>query len=59
MKIDITNEDGTMRSLEELKAEVIRAALDCRPTVTTVARELGIGRTTLYREIAALKVTRV
>lgn len=43
---------GQLRPLADIEADVIRAALDhCQGRMATVARRLGIGRSTLYRKL--------
>ena len=43
---------GQIRTLDEIKAEVIALALDhYRGQMSEVARRLGIGRSTLYRKV--------
>lgn len=50
-------EDGNLRSLEEIEADVIRLAIGhYRGRMTEVARRLGIGRSTLYRKLADLGI---
>lgn len=49
--IPLVNEDGSLRSLEEIESEVIHFALNYFKTSRSdIARMLGIGRTTLYRK---------
>lgn len=49
--IPLVNEDGNLRSLEEIEGEIIRFALHhCNTSRSDIARMLGIGRTTLYRK---------
>jgi DNA-binding NtrC family response regulator len=48
-------EDGQIRSLAEIEADVIRFAINhYRRQVSEVARKLGIGRATLYRKLDTL-----
>jgi DNA-binding NtrC family response regulator len=50
-------EDGNVRPLEEIEADVIRLAIGhYRGRMTEVARRLGIGRSTLYRKLAELGI---
>ena len=50
--------DGHFRSLEEIEADVIRAAVDhYHGRMTEVARRLRIGRSTLYRKLAELGIS--
>lgn len=45
-------QDGNVRPLDELEAEMIRYAIEhYKGKMTEVARRLGIGRSTLYRKI--------
>ena len=51
------NPDGDVRTMEEVEAELIRLALrHYRGRMATVARKLGIGRSTLYRRIKELGI---
>ena len=44
--------NGGIQSLEELEKVAILEALDrCRWNISEVGRQLGIGRTTLYRKL--------
>jgi DNA-binding NtrC family response regulator len=48
----LMTEDGHIRSLEEVEAEMIERALELyRGRMAEVARRLGIGRSTLYRKV--------
>ncbi|VTZ25422.1 DNA-binding transcriptional response regulator, NtrC family, contains REC, AAA-type ATPase, and a Fis-type DNA-binding domains [Methylocella tundrae] len=48
----LLDEGGEMRRLDQLEAEAIRFALaHYRGRMTTMARKLGIGRSTLYRKM--------
>ncbi|MEM6857655.1 MAG: sigma-54 dependent transcriptional regulator [Pseudomonadota bacterium] len=50
-------DDGNLRSLEEIEADVIRLAIGhYRGRMTEVARRLGIGRSTLYRKLSDLGI---
>jgi len=50
-------EDGNLRPLEEIEADVIRLAIGhYRGRMTEVARRLGIGRSTLYRKLGDLGI---
>ncbi|MEZ5924920.1 MAG: sigma-54 dependent transcriptional regulator [Hyphomicrobiaceae bacterium] len=50
--IPAVTEDGEMRSLEEMEADMIRLALArYRGHMTEVAKRLNIGRSTLYRKM--------
>jgi len=49
--------DGNLRPLEEIEADVIRLAIGhYRGRMTEVARRLGIGRSTLYRKLSELGI---
>lgn len=49
--------DGNLRPLEEIEADVIRLAIGhYRGRMTEVARRLGIGRSTLYRKLGDLGI---
>lgn len=48
-------DDGNLRPLEDIEADVIRLAIGhYRGRMTEVARRLGIGRSTLYRKLSDL-----
>lgn len=50
--------DGHFRPLEDIEADVIRAAVNhYHGRMTEVARRLGIGRSTLYRKLAELGIS--
>lgn len=50
-------DDGNLRPLEEIEADVIRLAIGhYRGRMTEVARRLGIGRSTLYRKLNDLGI---
>jgi DNA-binding NtrC family response regulator len=50
-------EDGNLRPLEDIEADVIRLAIGhYRGRMTEVARRLGIGRSTLYRKLSELGI---
>ena len=50
-------DDGNLRPLEEIEADVIRLAIGhYRGRMTEVARRLGIGRSTLYRTLSDLGI---
>lgn len=56
--ITLYGDDGNMRSLEEIEADVIRLAIGhYRGRMTEVARRLGIGRSTLYRKLGELGIS--
>ena len=50
-QIPLTDDQGDVRKLADLEAEIIRQALiACNGSVSKVARQLGVGRSTLYRK---------
>lgn len=56
--VTLYEDDGNMRPLEEIEADVIRLAIGhYRGRMTEVARRLGIGRSTLYRKLAELGIS--
>jgi len=56
--ITLYGDDGNMRSLEAIEADVIRLAIGhYRGRMTEVARRLGIGRSTLYRKLGELGIS--
>ncbi|AKH42020.1 DNA-binding NtrC family response regulator [Altererythrobacter atlanticus] len=55
--VQIYTNDGNLRPLEEIEADVIRLAIGhYRGRMTEVARRLGIGRSTLYRKLSDLGI---
>lgn len=55
--ITLYTEDGNLRPLEEIEADVIRLAIGhYRGRMSEVARRLGIGRSTLYRKLVDLGI---
>ena len=57
MGVQLYTEDGNLRPLEEIEADVIRLAIGhYRGRMTEVARRLGIGRSTLYRKLSDLGI---
>ncbi|WP_228243132.1 sigma-54 dependent transcriptional regulator [Porphyrobacter sp. GA68] len=53
-------DDGNLRPLEEIEADVIRLAIvHYSGRMTEVARRLGIGRSTLYRKLTTLGIDNV
>lgn len=51
------SEDGNLRPLEDIEADIIRLAIGhYRGRMTEVARRLGIGRSTLYRKLGDLGI---
>jgi DNA-binding NtrC family response regulator len=58
--VTLYQDNGHMRSLEEIEADVIRLAIGhYRGRMTEVARRLNIGRSTLYRKLAELGISDV
>jgi DNA-binding NtrC family response regulator len=58
--VTLYGDDGNMRSLEDIEADVIRLAIGhYRGRMTEVARRLGIGRSTLYRKLGELGIGEV
>ena len=56
-QVTLYRQDGHMRSLEEIEADIIRLAIGhYRGRMTEVARRLGIGRSTLYRKLGELGI---
>ncbi len=54
-RIQIVDEAGHMRTLEDIEGEMIRLAIDrYAGHMSEVARRLGIGRSTLYRKVREL-----
>ena len=50
--ISAFSDDGELRTLADIEADMIRLALEhCHGRMTEVARTLGIGRSTLYRKL--------
>ena len=57
-EVSLLGDDGKLRRLDELEAEIIRKAIHhCRGRMSEVARRLGIGRSTLYRKLGEMAVT--
>lgn len=55
--ITLYADDGNLRPLEDIEADVIRLAIGhYRGRMTEVARRLGIGRSTLYRKLSDLGI---
>lgn len=53
--LPLVNDEGEMRRLDELEAEIIRFALGhYRGHMSAISRRLGIGRSTLYRKLKEL-----
>jgi DNA-binding NtrC family response regulator len=58
LPVMLVGDDGNIRRMEQLEAEVIRFAMQFYGgRMTEVARRLGIGRSTLYRKINDLDIT--
>jgi len=55
--VTLFRDDGNLRALEDIEADVIRLAIGhYRGRMTEVARRLGIGRSTLYRKLSELGI---
>ena len=55
--VQLYTDDGNLRPLEDIEADVIRLAIGhYRGRMTEVARRLGIGRSTLYRKLGDLGI---
>jgi DNA-binding NtrC family response regulator len=55
--VQLYADDGHVRRLEQIEADVIRLAIGhYRGRMTEVARKLGIGRSTLYRKLHELGI---
>lgn len=55
--VTLYTQDGNLRPLEDIEADVIRLAIGhYRGRMTEVARRLGIGRSTLYRKLSDLGI---
>lgn len=55
--VPILSEDGDVRPLDEIEADLIRFAVEhYRGRMSEVARRLGIGRSTLYRRLKELEL---
>ncbi len=55
--VPLLSEDGDVRPLEDIEADLIRFALEhYRGRMSEVARKLGIGRSTLYRRLKELEL---
>lgn len=50
--VEVLNEAGDFRPLDEIEHEVIMLAMSICKSTSMVARRLGIGRSTLYRKMA-------
>ena len=57
LSVMLYTDDGNLRPLEEIEADIIRLAIGhYRGRMTEVARRLGIGRSTLYRKLGELGI---
>ena len=55
--VTLFSDDGHLRPLEEIEADIIRLAIGhYRGRMTEVAQRLGIGRSTLYRKLGELGI---
>ena len=55
--VTLFRDDGHLRPLEEIEADIIRLAIGhYRGRMTEVARRLGIGRSTLYRKLSDIGI---
>ena len=55
--VTMFHDDGHLRPLEDIEADIIRLAIGhYRGRMTEVARRLGIGRSTLYRKLGELGI---
>src|SRR3982751_1897235 len=55
--VTLYSNDGHLRPLEDIEADIIRLAIGhYRGRMTEVARRLGIGRSTLYRKLGELGI---
>ncbi|MEO6198629.1 MAG: sigma-54 dependent transcriptional regulator [Sphingomicrobium sp.] len=55
--VALYRDDGNLRSIDEIEADIIRLAIGhYRGRMTEVARRLGIGRSTLYRKLGDLGI---
>ena len=53
--IPALGDDGQLRTMEEMEAEMLRVALErYEGRMSEIARRLGIGRSTLYRRVRDL-----
>jgi transcriptional regulator with PAS, ATPase and Fis domain len=58
IKIQPSTNNGSLKMIEFERKAIISAFNKCNGNITQTARELGIGRTTLYRKFVALDITR-
>ncbi len=54
--IDITQDNGHIRPIDDVEREVIKIALAQYKNAAEAARRLKIGRTTLYRKLNKYKL---
>jgi DNA-binding NtrC family response regulator len=55
--VTVFDDEGHMRTLEDIEADIIRLAIGhYRGRMTEVAKRLGIGRSTLYRRLGELGI---
>ena len=60
LDIALYTQDGNLRLLEDIEADVIRLAIGhYRGHMSEVARRLGIGRSTLYRKLSDIRMESV
>jgi len=56
-RLELLTEEGKLRTLEDIEHEVLRFAIaHCVGQKSEAARQLGIGRSTLYRKLADLGI---
>lgn len=54
-QVRVTRPDGRVRKLEDIESEIIEVAVRlCDYNMSRAARDLGIGRSTLYRKMPKL-----
>jgi transcriptional regulator of acetoin/glycerol metabolism len=54
-QIPVFNNDGHLRTLSEIEADIIRLGLKVyNGNITAIAHHLGVGRSTIYRKAQAL-----
>ena len=55
--VTIFDDEGDIRTLEDIEADLIRLAIGhYRGRMTEVAKRLGIGRSTLYRKLGEIGI---
>lgn len=53
--LNLVNQDGSLRTISAIEELVIQhAVVHCKGNMSQVARELGIGRSSLYRKIGRI-----